>query len=41
MRLRIDEEGAPEAEVNPAYALAQQLLPGEKQDASALAMGQK
>ena len=40
-RLRPDADGPmTEAEVEAAYAFAQQLLPGEKQDAAALAMGQ-
>ena len=40
-RLRKDSEGMPSEEVVKAtYAVMQQLLPGEKQDASRLAMGQ-
>ena len=39
-RLKLDSEDISEAEVEAAYAVAQQLLPGERQDAAALAMGQ-
>lgn len=39
-RLKTDVEGVSEAEVEAMYALQQQLLPGERQDAAALAMGQ-
>mmetsp|Transcript_22030 Transcript_22030/g.33052 ORF Transcript_22030/g.33052 Transcript_22030/m.33052 type:complete len:162 (-) Transcript_22030:309-794(-) len=35
-----DSDGLPEAVVAANYALLQQLLPGEKQDSAALAMGQ-
>lgn len=35
-----DLDGLPEAVVAANYALLQQLLPGEKQDSAALAMGQ-
>ena len=40
-RLQLDSEGGPSEEVVKAtYAVMQQLLPGETQDASRLAMGQ-
>lgn len=39
-RLKLDSEALSEAEVDAMYAVAQQLLPGERQDAAALAMGQ-
>ena len=39
-RLKTDSEGLSESEVEAMYAIAQQLLPGERQDAAALAMGQ-
>jgi len=40
-RLRLDADGPPPLEsVAATYAAMQQLLPGEKQDAAALAMGQ-
>jgi len=39
-RLKTDVEGVSESEVEAMYSLQQQLLPGEKQDAAALAMGQ-
>lgn len=39
-RLKLDSEDLSDAEVEAAYAVAQQLLPGERQDAAALAMGQ-
>jgi len=39
-RLRMDEEGIPDETLAATYAMMQQLLPGEKQDASKLAMGQ-
>ena len=39
-RLKLDSEDLSESEVEAMYAVAQQLLPGERQDAAALAMGQ-
>jgi len=36
----MDEEGIPDETLAATYAMMQQLLPGEKQDASKLAMGQ-
>eukprot|EP00534_Pseudo-nitzschia_fraudulenta_P009509 CAMPEP_0201170468 /NCGR_PEP_ID=MMETSP0851-20130426/84112_1 /ASSEMBLY_ACC=CAM_ASM_000631 /TAXON_ID=183588 /ORGANISM="Pseudo-nitzschia fraudulenta, Strain WWA7" /LENGTH=389 /DNA_ID=CAMNT_0047452511 /DNA_START=44 /DNA_END=1213 /DNA_ORIENTATION=+ len=39
-RLKLDSEDLSEAEVEAAFAFAQQLLPGESQNAAALAMGQ-
>lgn len=39
-RLKLDSEDLSDAEIEAAYAFAQQLLPGERQDAAALAMGQ-
>jgi len=39
-RLKLDSEGLSESEVEAMYAVTQQLLPGERQDAAALAMGQ-
>jgi len=39
-RLKTDEEGLSEDLVQLNYSLMQQLIPGEKQDAAALAMGQ-
>ena len=39
-RLKLDSEDLSDAEVEAAYNIAQQLLPGERQDAAALAMGQ-
>ena len=39
-RLKVDSQKLSETEVEANYVLAQQLLPGEKQDAAALAMGQ-
>ena len=39
-RLKTDAVGISEAEVEANYAVMQQLLPGERQDAAALAMGQ-
>lgn len=39
-RLKCDSSGISEHEVETMYNIAQQLLPGEKQDAAALAMGQ-
>lgn len=39
-RLKLDSESLSEFEVEALYAVAQQLLPGERQDAAALAMGQ-
>jgi uncharacterized protein YbjT (DUF2867 family) len=39
-RLKTDAEGMSQTEVDAMYAVMQQLLPGEKQDAAALAMGQ-
>ncbi|VEU44728.1 unnamed protein product [Pseudo-nitzschia multistriata] len=39
-RLRTDSEPPSEAEVEATYLALQQLLPGERQDAAALAMGQ-
>ncbi len=39
-RLKLDSQKLSESEVEANYAVAQQLLPGEKQDAAALAMGQ-
>lgn len=39
-RLKTDVEGLTETEVDAMYSVMQQLLPGEKQDAAALAMGQ-
>ncbi|KAG7363063.1 NAD-dependent epimerase/dehydratase [Nitzschia inconspicua] len=39
-RLKTDAQGISEAESEAMYAIMQQLLPGEKQDAAALAMGQ-
>jgi uncharacterized protein YbjT (DUF2867 family) len=39
-RLKTDADGISEAEVEAIYAVMQQLLPGERQDAAALAMGQ-
>eukprot|EP00980_Cylindrotheca_fusiformis_P010093 scaffold2243_cov122-Cylindrotheca_fusiformis.AAC.9 len=38
--LKADKEGIPEEAVEASYFLMQQLLPGERQDAAALAMGQ-
>lgn len=39
-RLKLDSEDLSESEIEAMYAVAQQLLPGERQDAAALAMGQ-
>lgn len=39
-RLKLDSESLSESEVEATYAVCQQLLPGERQDAAALAMGQ-
>jgi hypothetical protein len=39
-RLKTDTQGMSETEVEAMYSVMQQLLPGEKQDAAALAMGQ-
>jgi len=39
-RLKLDCEDLSESEVEAMYAVCQQLLPGERQDAAALAMGQ-
>jgi uncharacterized protein YbjT (DUF2867 family) len=39
-RLKTDAQGLTEQEIEAMYAVMQQLLPGEKQDAAALAMGQ-
>jgi len=39
-RLKLDSEDLSDYEVQAAYNIAQQLLPGERQDAAALAMGQ-
>mmetsp|Transcript_18309 Transcript_18309/g.42164 ORF Transcript_18309/g.42164 Transcript_18309/m.42164 type:complete len:391 (-) Transcript_18309:120-1292(-) len=39
-RLKLDSEDLSDHEVQAAYNIAQQLLPGERQDAAALAMGQ-
>lgn len=39
-RLRTDAEGLTEGQLEANYALLQQLLPGEVQDAAQLAMGQ-
>jgi len=39
-RLKLDTEDLSESEVEIMYTIAQQLLPGERQDAAALAMGQ-
>lgn len=39
-RLRTDAEGLTEGQIEANYALLQQLLPGEVQDAAQLAMGQ-
>lgn len=39
-RLKTDHEGLTESEVATNYAVLQQLLPGETQDAAQLAMGQ-
>lgn len=39
-RLKLDSEDLSEIEIEAMYAVSQQLLPGERQDAAALAMGQ-
>jgi len=39
-RLKLDTEHLSQSEVEAMYSIAQQLLPGERQDAAALAMGQ-
>ncbi|OEU18477.1 NAD(P)-binding protein [Fragilariopsis cylindrus CCMP1102] len=39
-QLKLDTEDLTESEVYATYLMAQQLLPGERQDAAALAMGQ-
>lgn len=39
-RLKLDSESLSESEVEAMYTVCQQLLPGERQDAAALAMGQ-
>jgi uncharacterized protein YbjT (DUF2867 family) len=39
-RLKADKDGLSEATLEATYYLMQQLLPGERQDAAALAMGQ-
>ena len=39
-QLKLDTEDLSESEVYATYLMAQQLLPGERQDAAALAMGQ-
>jgi hypothetical protein len=40
-RLKLDKEGLPTMqELHITYGIMQQLLPGERQDAAALAMGQ-
>jgi uncharacterized protein YbjT (DUF2867 family) len=39
-RLKTDVQGMSELEVEAMYSVMQQMLPGEKQDAAALAMGQ-